>query len=62
MLHGLDDDYVVWERHALYVWENAIAPKENLWVEGATHSDLPEFLGTEYNLEIISFINEYVNN
>lgn len=62
MLHGLDDEYVVWERHAFYVWENAVVPKENLWVEGAAHSDIPEVMGSEYSQEVISFIDDYVNH
>jgi fermentation-respiration switch protein FrsA (DUF1100 family) len=61
MMHGRDDDYVVFERHVPYIWDNAVAPKESLWVDGATHDDIPAVLGNEYNQKVIGFIGTYVD-
>lgn len=60
MMHGRDDDYVVFNRHVPYIWDSAVAPKENLWVDGATHDDIPDILGLEYNQRVIGFIDAYV--
>ncbi len=62
MMHGRDDDYVVFDRHVPYLWDKAVQPKESLWVDGAVHDDVPEVLGAEYHTRIIEFINTYVNN
>ncbi len=60
MMHGRDDDFVVFDRHVPLIWDNAEEPKEHVWVEGATHDDIPEILGNLYHERIIEFINEYV--
>ncbi len=60
MFHGKDDDFVVFERHAPFIWDNADQPKENLWVESAGHSDIPEILGNIYHQRIIDFIKRFV--
>jgi hypothetical protein len=60
MMHGKEDDFVVFDRHAPLIWDNAEEPKEHLWVEGATHDDIPEILGSFYHESVIEFINEYV--
>jgi len=62
MMHGKEDDFVVFDRHAPLIWYNAEEPKEHLWVEGATHSDIPEILGSFYHERIIGFINQHVLN
>lgn len=62
MMHGKDDDFVVFERHAHLIWDKAQEPKEHLWIEGATHNNIPEVLEDRYNQEIIDFITEYVLN
>jgi len=61
MMHGRDDDYVVFERHVPYIWDNAVSPKQSLWVDGATHDDIPEVLGSDYNREVNGFISMYVD-
>lgn len=61
MMHGKADDFVVFERHVHRVWDNAVDPKRNLWVENASHDDIPEVLGLQYHQEIIDFINDYAN-
>lgn len=62
MIHGKDDDFVVFDRHVHLIWDKAQEPKEYLWVEGAKHDNIPEVLGNRYNQEIIDFIDEYVLN
>ncbi len=62
MMHGKDDDFVVFDRQVHLIWDKAQEPKEYLWVEGAKHDDIPEVLGHRYHQEIIDFINEYVLN
>lgn len=62
MIHGKDDDFVVFDRHVHLIWDKAQEPKECLWVEGATHDNIPEVFGDRYNQEIIDFIDEYVLN
>ncbi|KPK64516.1 hypothetical protein AMJ83_02065 [candidate division WOR_3 bacterium SM23_42] len=61
MMHGKADDFVVFERHVHRVWDNAVDPKRNLWVENASHDDIPEVLGPQYHQALIDFINDYVN-
>jgi hypothetical protein len=60
MMHGREDDFVVFDRHVPLVWDNAEEPKEHVWVNGATHDDIPEILGNLYHETIIEFINQYV--
>jgi hypothetical protein len=61
MIHGRVDDFVVFERHVHRVWDNATDPKRSLWVENASHDDIPEVLGPQYHQEIIDFVNDYLN-
>lgn len=61
MIHGRDDDYLVFERHALLLWELAQEPKDSLWVEGAVHGDIPYVAGDAYGEEIDEFLNEHLN-
>lgn len=60
MMHGLADDFTVFGRHAPLVWDRAIEPKENLWVEGAGHDDIPTVLGDRYHQALINFISRHV--
>lgn len=60
MMHGRADDFVVFDRHAPYIWNKAIEPKECRWVEGAVHDNVPEVLGDEYGHLITGFIYRYV--
>jgi fermentation-respiration switch protein FrsA (DUF1100 family) len=60
MMHGREDDFVVFDRHVPLIWDNAEEPKEHVWVEGANHDDIPEILGNLYHERIIEFINQYV--
>jgi len=60
MMHGLADDFVVYKRHAPYIWNAAQEPKHCLWVDGAVHDDVPEVLGAEYNQAVIKFINDHI--
>lgn len=60
MMHGRDDDFVVFDRHVPLIWDNAEEPKENVWVGRATHDDIPEILGNLYHERIIEFMNQYV--
>lgn len=60
MLHGEDDSFTAFERHVPMIWNNAVEPKEHLWVEGSDHSEIIETLGDEYNEAIIDFIKSYV--
>ncbi len=62
MMHGKDDDFVVFERHVPLIWDNAPEPKECLWVEEATHDNIPDVLSENYNQAIIDFVNEYVSH
>ncbi len=62
MMHGKADDFVVFERHVHRIWDKAEEPKENLWIEQATHDNIPEEFGVLYNQTILDFINEYVLN
>lgn len=61
MMHGRDDDFVVFDRHVHRIWDNAVEPKRNLWIDGAGHDDIIQVLDIQYNEEIIDFINAYVN-
>jgi fermentation-respiration switch protein FrsA (DUF1100 family) len=60
MMHGLADDYVVFERHFPYIWKAAIEPKDSLLVAGAVHDNVPEILGARYYQSITDFINQHV--
>jgi fermentation-respiration switch protein FrsA (DUF1100 family) len=60
MLHGLADDFVVLDRHFPLIWDNAVQPKDYLWVENAGHDGIPGVLGEAYNDAIIGFIREFV--
>jgi hypothetical protein len=60
MMHGLDDDFVVFNRHFPYIWNAAIEPKDSLGVAGAVHDDVPEKLGVEYYSVITDFIDRMV--
>lgn len=62
MIQGLQDDFIVFERHVDAIWDNAVAPKESLWVDGAGHDDIPEVLGPTYHEAIGSFIQRWVLN
>jgi len=60
MMHGRADDYVVFERHVPPLWDNAVEPKESIWIEGAEHDDIPEILGSAYHGTVIDFLSRYV--
>ena len=60
VMHGRADDYVVFDRHVPPVWDNAVAPKESLWVDGAGHDDIPEILGLIYNNTVVDFVRRHV--
>jgi len=60
MMHGRDDDFVVFDRHVSYIWNAAEEPKECRWVDGAVHDNVPEILGDEYGHLITGFIYRYV--
>jgi len=60
MMHGRADDFVVFDRHAPYIWNQAVEPKENEWVEGAVHDNVPETMGDEYGHLVAGFIYRYV--
>ncbi len=60
MMHGKADDFVVFERHALLIWNKAVEPKENLWIDGATHDNIPEVLGDLYYKKTIDFIKRHI--
>jgi fermentation-respiration switch protein FrsA (DUF1100 family) len=60
MMHGRADDYIVFDRHVPLVWDNAVEPKEFLWIEEAGHDDIPEILGSVYHGTVIDFIDRYV--
>ena len=62
MMHGKVDDFVVFDRHVDLLWDKAVAPKESLWIDGASHDDIPEILGSEYQNRVINFITENVIN
>jgi fermentation-respiration switch protein FrsA (DUF1100 family) len=62
MMHGIADDYIVFDRHVPVLWENAVEPKESLWVEGAGHDDIPEVLGPTYHARVIDFIRRHISN
>jgi hypothetical protein len=60
MMHGLDDDFVVLDRHFPLIWDNAVQPKDYIWVENANHDGIPEALGQAYNNTIIDFVQQHV--
>jgi fermentation-respiration switch protein FrsA (DUF1100 family) len=60
MMHSRDDDFVVFDRHAPLIWNQAVEPKEYLWVDGAAHDGIPEVLGQAYNSAVIDFVRQYV--
>ncbi|MDH4211240.1 MAG: alpha/beta hydrolase [candidate division WOR-3 bacterium] len=62
MMHGRADDYVVFDRHVPQIWDNAVEPKEFLWVEEAEHDDIPEVLGSVYHGTVIDFLVRHVLN
>ncbi len=62
MMHGLADDYVVFDRHVPLIWDNAVEPKEFLWVDGAEHDDIPEILGNFYHGTVIDFVGRHALN
>ncbi len=60
MMHGRLDDVASFEWHAPFIWNKARQPKENVWIDHAGHSDIPEVLGAQYHERLISFISRYV--
>ena len=60
MMHGRLDDVASFDWHAPLVWDRARQPKENIWLDHAGHSDIPDVLGNEYYSEITDFITRYV--
>jgi len=60
MIHGKADDYTVFERHALVLWELAEQPKDSFWVEDAGHGDIPYAAGEAvYGKRIVEFLDTY---
>jgi fermentation-respiration switch protein FrsA (DUF1100 family) len=62
MMHGRLDEVASFDWHAPLVWNRARQPKENIWLDYAGHSDIPEVLGDEYYNELTDFITRYVLN
>ena len=62
MMHGRDDDFVVFERHVPYIWNKAAEPKDSLWADGAVHDNVPETLGIKYYEKVIEFVEQYIMN
>ncbi|MCK4941019.1 alpha/beta hydrolase [candidate division WOR-3 bacterium] len=60
MMHGRTDDFVVFERHVHRIWDNAVDPKRNLWIDDAGHDDIITVLGMQYHQAVIDFVNDYV--
>jgi len=61
MIHGKADDYLVFERHALVLWELAAEPKDSLWVEGAAHADVPYVAGEAYTQKLAEFFSKHLD-
>lgn len=60
LLHGTEDKLLALEPHGKTVFVNHPGPKKAVFVEGATHSDVPVILGIEtYSSEIYNFIKSY---
>lgn len=57
MMHGKLDDYIVFDQHALVLWELAEEPKDSFWVEEANHGDIPYVAGDAYGEKIVEFLN-----
>ncbi|UCD19663.1 MAG: alpha/beta hydrolase [candidate division WOR-3 bacterium] len=62
MMHGREDDYIVFDRHVPLLWDKAVQPKESLWVDDAAHDDIPETLGATYHATVIDFIHRHVSD
>jgi fermentation-respiration switch protein FrsA (DUF1100 family) len=60
MMHGRADDFVSFDRHVHLIWDNAVQPKEYLWVDGAGHDEIPGKLGSAYNSIVIDYIKRYL--
>ena len=60
MMHGKADDYLVFERHAMVLWELAAQPKDSFWVANAGHGDIPYIAGDAYSEKIDEFLNEHL--
>ncbi|MBE0432591.1 alpha/beta hydrolase [candidate division WOR-3 bacterium] len=60
MMHGRADGFISFDRHAPLIWDAAVQPKENLWVDGADHDDIPEVLGAVYGEVVIDFIRRHL--
>jgi pimeloyl-ACP methyl ester carboxylesterase len=62
MMHGRLDDVASFDWHVPPVWDRAEEPKENLWIDHAGHSDIPEVLGPLYHQKMIDFVSRHVLN
>ena len=54
MLHGVQDDFIPIDRHGDPLFEQAVNPKRYIRVEGAGHSDIPQVLGEQAYIDIIT--------
>ncbi|NPA35187.1 MAG: alpha/beta hydrolase [Chlorobi bacterium] len=60
LFHGTEDKLLALDPHGKTVFDNHPGPKQAVFVEGATHSDVPVILGIEaYISEIYNFIKSH---
>ena len=63
LLHGEDDDFVRFRDNGKVIFENAPQPKSLTLVPGAKHHDIPEKMGIDNYLKVVSdWINFSVKN
>lgn len=60
LIHGKADDYIIFEHHALLLWELASDPKDSFWVAKAGHGNIPYVAEELYTEKIQNFIEQYV--
>jgi fermentation-respiration switch protein FrsA (DUF1100 family) len=53
LIHGSDDDFVRFKDNGQIVYNNAPEPKQLILVQGATHTNVPQVMGTDNYLSAL---------
>jgi pimeloyl-ACP methyl ester carboxylesterase len=54
MLHGVEDSFIPLERHAQPLYDKAVNPKTFIKVEGAGHTTIPQTLGEQAYIDLVT--------
>ena len=60
LLHGAEDDFVRYRDNGKVVYDNAPHPKSQIVLAGATHSNIPDKMKSEYQKVIMDWIEQAI--